>query len=231
MNRLQTLPVSERNLSLPLVAAACLYGQTTVHITSNLPSKDQRRKDMNTYSYDQVLTDVREVYEQLTGLPAPKVDVKKPRFPLPRDVDPIAFVQSEINYLNLHLINSGISMRLSKSPSWTPFADIYETSKEWVINLDLPGLTKEDVTVTQANNVLIVRGARRFRRVSEEAQYQRSERIYGAFERVFPLPNYVKADDLRLNFAEGILTITLPKVETTVGNSSVSPKKAEVRKT
>src|SRR5205814_1324699 len=121
----------------------------------------------------------------MTGLPAPKVDVKKTRFPLPREVDPVAFLQRGINYMNLHLINSGISMRLSKSPSWTPFADIYETSKDLVINLDLPGLTKDDVTVAQANNALIVKGARRFRRVSEDAQYHRSERIYGAFERVF----------------------------------------------
>ena len=184
---------------------------------------------MNTYSYDQVLTDVREVYEQLTGLPAPKVDVKKPRFPLSREVDPVAFVQSEINYLNLHLINSGISMRLSKSPSWTPMADIYETPKELVINLDLPGLTKDDVTVTQANNALIVKGARRFRRVSEEAQYHRSERIYGAFERAFPLPNYVRADDLRLNFSDGILTITLPKADADAGSPGQT-KKTEGRK-
>jgi HSP20 family molecular chaperone IbpA len=182
---------------------------------------------MSTYSYDQVMTDVREVYEQLTGMPAPNVDVKRPRFPLPKEVDPVAFVQSEINYLNLHLINSGISMRLSKSPSWIPMADIFETPKELVINLDLPGLGKDDVTVTQANNALIVKGARRFRRTSEEAQYHRSERIYGAFERVFPLPNGVRADDPRLSFSEGILTITLPKVEAA---SSGQNKKTDVQK-
>jgi HSP20 family protein len=183
---------------------------------------------MNTYSYDQVLTDVREVYEQLTGLPAPKVDVKKPRFPLPRDVDPVALVQSEINYLNLHLINSGISMRLSKSPSWTPLAEIYETPKEFVINLELAGLTKDDVAVTQSNNILIVRGARRFRRVSEDSQYHRSERNYGAFERLFPLPSQVQADNLRLNFTDGILVITLPKAEAATG--SIPTKKVETRK-
>ncbi len=183
---------------------------------------------MSTYSYDQVLTDVREVYEQLTGLPAPKIDVKNSTFPLPKEVDPVAFVQSEINYLNLHLINSGISLRLSKSPSWTPFADIYETQKELVITLDLPGMTKDDVTVTQSNNALMVRGARRFRRVSEEANYHRSERIYGAFERLFPVPNNVRTNDLRLNFSEGVLTITIPKTEAAA--VSIQTKKAEVKK-
>jgi len=185
---------------------------------------------MNTYSYDQVLMDVREVYEQLTGLPAPKVDVKKPRFPLPREVDPVAFVQNEINYLNLHFINSGISMRLSKSPSWTPLVDVYETPKELVINMDLPGLGKDDVTVTQANNALIVRGMRRFRRASEDAQCHRSECVYGAFERIFPLPNFIKVDEPRLSFSDGIMTITLPKLEADTGGPPSQVKKTEVRK-
>lgn len=124
---------------------------------------------MTMYSYDQVLTDVREVYEQLTGLPAPKVDVKKPRFPLPSEVDPVALVQSEINYLNLYLVNSGISSRLSKTPTWTPLAEVYETPDDYVIQLELAGMNKDEVTVQQMNNILVVRGTRRFRRASEEA--------------------------------------------------------------
>lgn len=166
---------------------------------------------MRMYSYDQVLTDVREVYEQLTGLPAPKVDVKKPRFPLPKGSDTVALVQSEINYLNLYLINSGLSLRLSKSPTWTPPAEVYETSDKFGINIELAGLTKEDVKVNEINGVLIVRGTRRFRRASEEAQYQSSERVYGTFERLFPLPNNTRADDLQMSFSHGILEITLPK--------------------
>jgi HSP20 family molecular chaperone IbpA len=180
------------------------------------------------YSYDQVLTDVRDVYEQLTGLPAPKVDVKKPRFPLPREVDPVALVQSEINYLNLYLINSGISLRLSKAPTWTPSAEVYETPDEYVINLELAGMAKDEVTVQQINNILIVRGTRRFRRASEEAQYHNSERIYGTFERLFPLPNYVQADNPQTSFSSGILGITLPKVPT--ATAATQAKKPGARK-
>ncbi|HXG63645.1 MAG TPA: Hsp20/alpha crystallin family protein [Blastocatellia bacterium] len=165
------------------------------------------------YSYDQVLTDVRHVYEQLTGLPAPKIDVKNPRYPLPKGVDPVAFVQSEIDYLNLYLINSGISLRLSKVPTWTPPAEVYETPKEYVVNVELAGLTAEDVNIHQINNILIVRGTRRFRRASEDAQYHSTERVYGTFERLFPIPNYVRADDPEISFADGICEITLPKIE------------------
>jgi len=179
---------------------------------------------MAMYSYDQVLTDVRTVYEQLTGLPAPKVDVKNPRFPLPRGVDPVALVQSEIDYLNLYLINSGISLRLSKTPTWTPPAEVYETPEEYVVCVELAGLAESDVRVQQINNVLIVRGSRRFRRASEEAQYHSSERIYGTFERLFPLPNYVQADKLQTSFSDGILEITMPKIEAAVATTTQAKK-------
>jgi HSP20 family protein len=165
------------------------------------------------YSYDQVLTDVRQVYEQLTGLPAPKIDVKNPRFPLPGSADPAALVQSEINYLNMYLINSGLSLRLSKTPTWAPAAEVYETPRDYVVNIEVAGLTEEDVSCQVTNNTLIVRGARQFRRVSEEARYHASERVYGAFERLFPLPSHVQPEKLKTKFSDGILEITIPKAE------------------
>ena len=168
---------------------------------------------MAMYSYDQVLTDVRQVYEQLTGLPAPKIDVKNPRFPLPGSADPAALVQSEINYLNMYLINSGLSLRLSKTPTWAPAAEVYETPRDYVVNIEVAGLTEEDVSCQVTNNTLIVRGARQFRRVSEEARYHASERVYGAFERLFPLPSHVQPEKLKTKFSDGILEITIAKAE------------------
>lgn len=169
---------------------------------------------MAMYSYDQVLTDVRQVYEQLTGLPAPKIDVKNPRFPLPGNSDPAGLVQSEINYLNLYLINSGLSQRLSKTPTWAPAAEIYETAKDYVICLEVSGLNEADVSCEVINNTLIVRGARRFRRISQDSKYHLSERVYGAFERLFPLPSDVNSGEVRTKFTDGILEITIPKTET-----------------
>src|SRR5260370_17542990 len=166
---------------------------------------------MAMYSYDQVLTDVRQVYEQLTGLQAPKVDTKNPKFPLPKEVDPVALVQNEINHLNLFLVNSGISLRLSKMPTWTPPAEVYETPDRYVIKIELAGIDQNDVTVQQLNNVLVVRGTRRFHRQSEQAHFHNSEPVYGPFSRLFPLPPYVKAEELQTKFSDGVLEITLPK--------------------
>jgi len=165
------------------------------------------------YSYDQVLTDVRQVYEQLTGLPAPKIDVKNPRFPLPGSADPAALVQTEINYLNMYLINSGLSLRLSKTPTWAPAAEVYETPLDYVVNLEIAGLTEDEVSCQVINNTLIVSGSRRFRRVSEESKYHASERAYGAFERLFPLPSYVQPEKLKTKLSNGVLEISIPKIE------------------
>jgi HSP20 family molecular chaperone IbpA len=168
---------------------------------------------MRMYSYDQVLTDVKDVYEQLTGLPAPDIDIKKPRYSLPKGINPVTLVQSEINQLNMCLINSGISWRLSKSPAWTPPAEVCETQDAFQINLELPGLGQEDVKVSQTNNILTVRGVRRFKKASEDSAYHSSERAYGSFERLFPLPNNVQPERMKNKFVSGILQITIPKIK------------------
>ena len=168
---------------------------------------------MAMYSYDQVLTDVRQVYEQLTGLPAPRIDVKNPRFPLPGSADPAALVQSEINYLNMYLINSGLSLRLSKTPTWAPAAEVYETPRDYIVNIEVAGLAEDEISHQVINNTLIVSGSRRFRRVSEEARYHASERVYGAFERLFPLPSRVQPEKLRTKLSNGVLEIAIPKIE------------------
>jgi HSP20 family protein len=175
---------------------------------------------MRMYSYDQVLTDVKDVYEQITGLPAPEIDIKKPRYPLPKGINPVALVQSEINQLNMCLINSGVSWRLAKSPAWAPPAEIYETQDAYVISLELPGLSQEDVKVTQTNSILTVRGARRFKKANEEAVYHSSERNYGTFERLFPLPSNILAERIKSKFTNGILQITIPKTKADLSGRS-----------
>jgi HSP20 family protein len=65
--------------------------------------------------------------------------------------------------------------------------------------------------VTQTNNILTVRGARRFRKANEEAVYHNSERNYGTFERLFPLPGNVQPERMKNKFISGILQIIIPK--------------------
>jgi HSP20 family protein len=107
--------------------------------------------------------------------------------------------------------------------SWTPPCDIYETDKEIVLKMDLPEMKKEDVRVIVDNNVLTLRGERRFEETIKRENYHRIERKYGDFMRVFTLPAFVEGSNVGAEFKEGVLTVTLPK------NKAAIPRQIEVK--
>jgi HSP20 family protein len=109
--------------------------------------------------------------------------------------------------------------------AWTPPCDIYETEMEIVLKMELPEMHKEDVHVMLKNNVLTVRGDRKFEETVKRENYHRIERKYGEFMRVFTLPTFVDAHKVVATFKEGLLTVTLPK------NEAAIPKQIEVKVT
>jgi HSP20 family protein len=107
--------------------------------------------------------------------------------------------------------------------AWTPLCDIYETDKEIVLKMELPEMRKEDVHVTLENNVLTLRGERKFAEAVSRENYHRIERVYGEFMRNFTLPTFVEGSKVLAEFKEGMLTITLPK------NKEAMPRQIEVK--
>ena len=97
--------------------------------------------------------------------------------------------------------------------TWMPLCDIYETDKEMVLKVELPEVKKEDVDVVLENNVLMLKGERKFEENTERENYHRVERHYGEFMRSFTLPTFVDATGINAEFKEGVLTVTLPKHE------------------
>lgn len=97
--------------------------------------------------------------------------------------------------------------------SWSPAVNILEKKDAIVITADLPGLKAEDVDVTVDNGVLTIRGERRLEEASEGETYHRVERVYGAFERTFTLPNSVDVNRIDAKFRNGEMVVTLPKRE------------------
>lgn len=97
--------------------------------------------------------------------------------------------------------------------AWTPACDIYETDKEVVLKIELPEVKREAVEVTLDNNVLVMKGERKFEEKTDREDYHRIERRYGEFMRSFTLPPYVDAKKIDAEFKEGMLTVTLPKHE------------------
>jgi HSP20 family protein len=97
--------------------------------------------------------------------------------------------------------------------TWAPAVDIYETPNELVVKADLPDVNEKDIDVRVENNLLTIRGERKFEKSVSEENYLRVERTYGAFSRSFSLPNTVNAEAIAAEYKNGVLTVTLPKRE------------------
>jgi HSP20 family protein len=96
--------------------------------------------------------------------------------------------------------------------TWTPLCDIYETDKNIVIKTEIPEVKKENVSVMFDNNVLTISGERKADDGKGQS-YHRQERIYGRFVRSFTLPPFVDTKNITAECKEGMLFVTLPKVE------------------
>lgn len=99
-------------------------------------------------------------------------------------------------------------------PNWSLLAgEVEETPDAIVVRVELPGMEKDDCEVVVEDNVLYVRGEKRYQRESETERYHVLERAYGHFERAVPLPKYVDADKAQAHYKSGVLTVRLPKAE------------------
>lgn len=99
--------------------------------------------------------------------------------------------------------------------TWAPPVDIHETDNALVLKAELPGFSKEDISVEFKDSRLILRGEREHEAEVKEEQYHRRERVYGSFQRVFMLPTTVDPDKIQATYKDGILELQLPKSEAT----------------
>ena len=99
--------------------------------------------------------------------------------------------------------------------AWAPSVDIYENKDQIVLEAELPGMKQEDFDLSIENNVLTLRGERKFEKTDETDNYHRVERSYGAFTRSFTLPQTVTAEGANAEYNNGVLRVTLPKREET----------------
>jgi HSP20 family protein len=96
---------------------------------------------------------------------------------------------------------------------WTPAVDMYETKDELVVAAELPGLNEKDIHLSITGDMVTLRGERRWNQEVKQDSYYRGERWYGKFERTLPLPIPIQADKVKAQYRDGVLTITLAKVE------------------
>ncbi len=101
----------------------------------------------------------------------------------------------------------------SNLTSWAPAVDIYETEHELVVKADLPEVDPKELDIRVENNLLTIRGERKFEKKVNEDNYLRVERAYGSFSRSFSLANTVNAEAIKADYQNGVLTLTIPKRE------------------
>lgn len=94
---------------------------------------------------------------------------------------------------------------------WQPTVDIYEDEHEVVLKLEVPEVEQEDIDVQIEDDTLIIQGVRHLENEDQKKNYQRIERSYGNFRRVFSLPSSVDADRTSARCDKGVLKVVLPK--------------------
>ena len=93
---------------------------------------------------------------------------------------------------------------------WVPQLEVRQRGNELVVSADLPGLSPDDVNIDVEDGVLTISGERRQSSEDRQENYYRSERSYGSFVRSIPLPEGVDEEEVRAQFDNGVLEVTIP---------------------
>ncbi len=101
---------------------------------------------------------------------------------------------------------------VTQFPSWGLLAgEVFETDSKIVVRIELPGVAKQDCDIAIEGNTLYVRGEKRYDREHIAESYFMMQRAYGSFERAISLPRNVDVEAAEASFADGVLTVVLPK--------------------
>ena len=139
-------------------------------------------------------------------------------------VTPLNGVFSRMTTLN-RAMDEVLGRAADSYSHWTPAIDAWETEHAFVVQLDLPGLTPDQVDVNFDRNTLTIRGTRGATLPQSEKGDLRvfiAERTPGSFSRSLRFPQYVESSKIEASFTNGVLTITVPKAET------AKPRKIEI---
>jgi HSP20 family protein len=107
---------------------------------------------------------------------------------------------------------------------WTqPSLDVYQTPKEVIVKASLPGIKPEDVEVTITDDTLTIKGETKAEKKVDEEDYLCRECHYGSYFRSIALPHALKTDNVKADFEDGVLTLTIPRAK------EAKPKTVEVK--
>jgi HSP20 family protein len=137
------------------------------------------------------------------------------------------------NWLSQPFSRSGFSQLAQQIGEWSPAVEAFQRSNEFVIRAEVPGMSRQDLTVEAGDDSITIRGERRQERQEDREGVYWTERSYGSFSRTIPLPPGAITDSAKANFHDGVLEIVMqaPSSESRRGRridisgSSSDPKK------
>jgi HSP20 family protein len=145
-------------------------------------------------------------------------------------------LQDEMTRLFTGVVPTTASREDMLNGAWIPKVDIYENKENLVLEAELPGMSRDDFDLSIENNVITLKGERKFEKRTDGDNYHRLERSYGNFTRSFTLPQTVTADGAKAEFNNGILRVSLAKREETkarkieISGEDTTPKAIEAEK-
>jgi HSP20 family protein len=121
-------------------------------------------------------------------------------------------------FADLNRLHRDFERSVQRTPSragadFAPPVDVHEEKDAYVLRAELPGIKREDIEISLEENVLTIKGERRFEKQEEGKRYHRVERSYGSFVRYFQLPKMVDAEHVEASLQDGVLSVRVPKQE------------------
>jgi len=125
-------------------------------------------------------------------------------------VDRLAALREEMNRL---FEFSGMTRDTGLFGGWTPVLDVFDEKDNFRVLCELPGMKKEDISITLHEGTVTISGERKSAAEQKEGEAFRSERYFGKFQRSVTLPGGVDSNRVSASYLDGVLEITLPKSE------------------
>ncbi|HFU77365.1 MAG TPA: Hsp20/alpha crystallin family protein [Epsilonproteobacteria bacterium] len=123
------------------------------------------------------------------------------------------------------ILNQLDSLSEENVSSFVPMVNTREGEFAYHVELDLPGIKKEDIEITTEDNILTISGERKHKDEVKEDDYYRVESVYGKFSRSFTLPEKIDVENIHAESSDGVLEVIIPKLKV----EESKPKKIEIK--
>ncbi len=139
--------------------------------------------------------------------------------------NPYNEAKKSFDLFNSLMQNFDVAREEGAIASFVPRVNTREGEDAYYVEIDLPGIKKEDIEITTEDNVLTISGERKMKDEVKEEDYYKVESAYGKFSRSFTLPEKEDVENIHAESKDGVLEVVIPKLK----EEEKKPKKIEIK--